>query len=75
MSSIKDVEVSALRLPEKQRLRLADKLLASLPPPTGGWTRNQIVEEASRRDNEIENGSVNPMSEKEFWSGVRRTRS
>jgi hypothetical protein len=74
MSSNRDVEVSALRLPEKQRLRLADKLLASLPPPPGAWTRNQIVVEASRRDNEIENGNVKPMSEKEFWSGFAQRR-
>jgi hypothetical protein len=71
MSTIKEVEASVLRLPEKHRRRIADKLLASLPPPPGAWSRDMIVEEARRRDNEIETGQVKPLTEEQFWVGVR----
>lgn len=75
MSTIREVEASVLRLSEKHRRRLADKLLASLPPPPGAWSRDMIVEEAARRDAEIENGAVKPLSEVQFWAGVRRRRA
>lgn len=75
MSSPRQLEASVLRLSERQRGRLANKLLASLPPPPGAWARNAVVEEALRRDEEIESGRVAPMTEEEFWANVRRRRS
>jgi hypothetical protein len=76
MSSIRELEATVLQLSDRQRGRLADKLLASLPPPPGGWSRDAVVEEAARRDDEIESGRVRALTEAEFWSAVgRRHRS
>jgi hypothetical protein len=72
MGLTKELEATLLRLPERQRGRLADRLLASLPPPPGAWAPDAVVEEARRRDDEIEDGRVEPLSEAKFWSGIRR---
>jgi putative addiction module component (TIGR02574 family) len=72
MSTLQEIEAAVLRLPEKERLRLTDKLLGSLPPPPSATDADAILAEAIRRDAELEGGATKPMSESEFWQGVRR---
>ncbi|MBL9201590.1 MAG: addiction module protein [Opitutaceae bacterium] len=74
MSLLKELEVAVLRLPAKDRVRLADRLLGTLPAPLG-QSPAAILAEAERRDDEIENGKVRPLTEQEFWAGVRRRRA
>jgi hypothetical protein len=70
MSTLQEIEAAVLRLSDKDRLQLADKLLGSLPPPPTVGSPDEILNEAVRRDTELD--SVRPLSETEFWNGVRR---
>jgi putative addiction module component (TIGR02574 family) len=72
MSTLKEIEAAALRLPGKDRLQLAERILGSLPAPPGAATTEDILAEAVRRDAEIESGHVRPLTEEAFWAGVRR---
>ena len=75
MSKLADIEGAALRLSDKERLHLADKLLGSLPPPPDASEPDVILAEALRREAELESGRVKPLSEDAFWAGVRRKRA
>ena len=75
MTKLAEIEVAALRLPDKERLHLADKLLGSLPPPPAASEPAEILAEALRRDAELESGQVESLSEDAFWAGVRRKRA
>ena len=68
MTKLADIEAAALRLPDKERLHLADKLLGSLPPPPAASEPDEILAEAIRRDAELESGQVKPLSEDAFWA-------
>jgi putative addiction module component (TIGR02574 family) len=72
MSTLQEIEAAALRLPEKDRLHLADKILGSLPAPQTPAEPEEILAEAIRRDAELESGKVQPLTEAAFWAGVRR---
>ncbi len=72
MTKLADIEAAALRLPDRERLHLADKLLGSLPPPPTADEPDEILAEALRRDAEIESGTVQPLTEDAFWAGVSR---
>ena len=74
MTKLAEIETAALRLPDKERLHLADKLLGSLPPPPAAAEPEEILAEALRREAEMESGEVKPLSEDGFWAGVRRPR-
>lgn len=74
MSTLQEIEAAVLSLSDRDRLHLADKLLGSLPPPPAAGSPDEILTEAVRRDAELETGSVCPLSETEFWNGVRRSR-
>ena len=74
MSTLQDIEAAILRLPENDRLHLADRLLGSLPLPPAAYEPDEIIAEALRRDAELESGRVQPLSEEQFWAGVRRPR-
>lgn len=74
MSTLQEIEAAVLRLTDKDRLQLADKILGSLPPPPVAAAPEEILAEAIRRDAELESGKVKPLSETEFWDGVRRSR-
>ena len=74
MTKLAEIEAAALRLPDKERLHLADKLLGSLPPPLAAAEPNEILAEAIRRDAELESGHVEPLSEDAFWAGAGRAR-
>lgn len=73
MTKLADIEAAALRLPDKERLHLADRLLGSLPPPTASKPA-EILAEAIRRDAELESGRIQPLTEDAFWAGARRAR-
>ena len=74
MTKLAEIEAAALRLPDKDRLHLADKLLGSLPPPPAAREPDEILAEALRRDAELDTGHVNPLTEDAFWAGARRAR-
>ena len=74
MSTLQEIEAAILRLPENERLHLADTLLGSLPLPPAAHEPDEIIAEALRRDAELESGRVQPLSEEQFWAGVRRPR-
>lgn len=74
MSTLQEIEAAVLRLPDRDRLQLADRILGSLPPPPVPAEADQILEEAVNRDAELESGKVTPLSEGDFWNGVRRPR-
>lgn len=75
MSTLQEIESAVLRLSDKERLQLADKILGSLPRPPVPAEADEILAEAVRRDAELESGKVTPLSEAEFWNGVRRPRA
>ena len=74
MSTVQEIETAMLRLSDKDRLQLADKLLGSLPRPPAGGSPDGIRNEAVGRDAERESRGVRPWLETEFWNVVRRTR-
>ena len=61
-----------LQLSEKDRLHLAEKILDSL---SGAIESEDILAEAIRRDAELENGTVEPLTEQAFWERMRRRNS
>lgn len=72
MSTLQEIEAAALRLPGKDRLHLADKILGSLPAPQTPAEPEEILAEAIRRDAELESGKAQLLTEEAFWAGVRR---
>ena len=74
MTKLAEIEAAALRLPDNERLLLANKLIGSLPTSPQANTPDQILTEAVRRDAEMESGQVKPLSEDAFWAGARRAR-
>ena len=74
MSPLKELEIAVLRLPEKDRIRLTDRLLGTLPAPDA-CEPDKILAEAEWRDAELESGKVIPLTEAQFLSGVRRRRA
>jgi hypothetical protein len=72
MSTLQEIEAAALRLSDKDRLQLADRILGSLPAPLAPAELEEILAEAIRRDAELESGEVLPLTEGAFWAGVRR---
>jgi hypothetical protein len=43
-----------------------------LPKPPGAMVSEEILAEAIRRDQELESGVLEPLTEEAFWAGVRR---
>ena len=74
MSAIKEIEKTVLALPPEQRARLAEALLNSLAPFGDEMSEAAEIEEASRRDQEIETGQVQAISEAEFRRRVEAAR-
>jgi putative addiction module component (TIGR02574 family) len=72
MKTLQEIEAAALRLPERDRLHLVDKILGSLQAPLARAEPEEFLAEASRRDAELESGRVLPLNEEAFWAGVRR---
>ncbi len=63
MSVIAEIETKALALTDQERAKLADKLLASLPPD---FTDEDELQEALRRDREMDEDPSKVISHDEF---------
>ena len=75
MSTLQETDSAVLRLSDQDRLKLADKILGSLPRPQVPAEADEILAEAVQRDSELESGKTVSLSEAEFWQGVRRSRA
>lgn len=64
MSVITEIEKQALSLPEQDRARLADRLIASLPID---FIDEDEIEEALRRDREMDEDPSKVISHEEFF--------
>ena len=64
MSVIAHVEKQALDLPDQDRARLADRLIASLPPD---FTDDDEIEEALRRSGEMDSDPSRVISHEDFF--------
>jgi hypothetical protein len=71
MSVIAEAEQLAFQLSDSERAQLAEKLIASLPSPflndDEGW-----VEEAVRRDKEMDEHPETLMTEEEFFGSLKK---
>lgn len=72
MSVVSEAETTeqALRLPDSSRAKLAEKLIASLPSPFVDEDEDW-VEEALRRDREMDENPDSVMTEEEFFASLR----
>lgn len=64
MSVIAEIEQKALSLPEQDRARLADRLIASLPED---FIDEDEIAEAFRRDKEMDENPEMVISHEEFF--------
>jgi hypothetical protein len=64
MSIVADIEKQALNLPDQDRAKLADRLIASLPT---GFTDDDEIEEALRRSREMDKDPSRVISHEEFF--------
>ena len=69
MSAIEEIEKKVLALPLDQRVFLAESLLGSLPLGED-LTEAEEMAEVERRERQIANGRVQPLSEVEFWRRI-----
>ena len=72
MRSIEQLTEEILSLPSASRALLADKLVESLEFDTDSVIQAVWVTEAKRRRDEIQNGSVQPVSGEDALAQVRR---
>lgn len=70
MVAIQEIEQKLLALPLKQRVFLAESLLASVPHAEKKMTESEELVEAERREKQIENGEVQALTDAEFWQAV-----
>jgi len=70
MSVIAEAEQLALSLSESDRAKLADKLIASLPSPLAHEDEDW-VEEALRRDHEMDEDPESVMTHEEFFASIK----
>jgi len=68
--AIEEIERKLLALPLKDRVFLAESLLASVPGPDQAMTKEQEMAEVQRREKEIETGQVRALTDAEFWREV-----
>lgn len=68
MNSASEIQSLALQLPQRSRLKLAGELLRSATPSASS---DDVINEATRRDAEIESDKVAPLTESEFWAGIK----
>ena len=70
MSIIAEAEELALSLSESDRAKLAEKIIASLPSPFVEEDEDW-VEEALRRDREMDENPESVMTHDEFFTSLR----
>jgi hypothetical protein len=71
MNTAAEIHDLALNLPQRSRLKLAGELLRSIAPETSS---RDLLDEAVRRENEIDSGKVALLDESEFWRGISNRR-
>ena len=71
---IDDIEAEALQLGERDRARLAHQLLISLEPARKESFEEEWIEEALRRDAQIESGEVVEEPVEEVLRSIRASR-
>lgn len=64
MSISADIEEQSLSLPDQDRARLADRLIASLPPD---FTDDEEIDEALRRSIEMDRDPSRVISHEQFF--------
>lgn len=69
MPKTSEIQELAMNMPARSRMKLAGELLRSTTP---ACSVEEALAEASRRDEEISSGKIKPLSEEEFWSGIRK---
>ena len=74
VSTLEEIVAAVQGLSDHDKLRLADSILASLPEAPGAMEPEGILAEAIRRDEELENGTIKPLSEEAFWEAMQRRR-
>jgi putative addiction module component (TIGR02574 family) len=72
VSTLQEIEAAILELSGQDRLHLADKILGSLPQPPAAMESEEILAEAVRRDQDLESGALEPLSEEAFWAEATR---
>jgi hypothetical protein len=70
LMKLAEIEHEALALPDRDRARLAAKLLDTLPPPG----TDVSDEEVEQREREMESGAVSAISHEEFVRHVHEQR-
>ena len=70
MSVVAEAEELALKLSDSERAKLAEKLIASLPSPFVDEDEDW-VEEALRRDKEMDENPDSVRTEGEFFTSLR----
>jgi putative addiction module component (TIGR02574 family) len=73
--SIDQIAAAALRLPAKERAKLAESLWESLVDPfkiPAGSEDAEAVDLALERDRQLETGEVKPLSHDELMARLRR---
>jgi hypothetical protein len=73
---LEQIEAEALQLGEKERAHLAHRLLLSLEPVAENpeEVRKSWIEEALRRDAEMESGEVQGIDGEEVFRRIRASR-
>ena len=69
MPKTREIQELALKMPPRSRMKLAGELLRITAP---GCAPEDALAEAKRREEEISSGKVKPLSEEEFWRGIRK---
>ncbi len=72
MPSASEIRAPTLQLPLRSRLKLAGELLSTVGPPVGA---DELLDEAARRNDELEYDGAIGLDEAAFWNGVRSRRS
>ena len=76
MASISQLTEEVLALPLEERIRLAQRLWASLQPATDASVRSQetdALELAERRDAELDGGTVQAVSHSDAIARARKS--
>ena len=74
MSGFEQIEKAVLELPAKERVWLAESLVASLAPVAEDLAEAAEIAEAERRESEIASGRTQPLSETDLWQRVKAHR-
>jgi putative addiction module component (TIGR02574 family) len=69
----RQLESEALKLPSKDRARLAERLIASLDPETDPDAQRLWLQEAERRLDKLESGDVSGVPADQVFEKARLT--